>query len=279
MSLDLSNSNGIDESESLNHSWSWQEWEGLPYLSCHLLQDWQHGFFTQQFWPRFPETLTDVLYPDARTYRVKQVHSNRVLIPSEIEAAIEKQNGEITLSPADGIVTESTQQAVWVATADCTPALIGDVQTGKVAAVHAGWRGTAQKIIPEAIARLVAHGSSLTNLRVALGPAITGEVYQVTEHVAAEVGASIIPNSQAPNPTAILETLKELPLSPLLDDPQPGKVRLDVRKVNLLQLEQLGLNSQQIAIAPYCTYQEPTHFFSYRRSKEKKVQWSGIVSK
>jgi len=49
--------------------------------------------------------------------------------------------------------------------------------------------------------------------------------------------------------------------------------------VNALQLEQLGVSSEQVAIAPHCTYQEPEHFFSYRRDKLKKVQWSGIVSK
>jgi polyphenol oxidase len=36
---------------------------------------------------------------------------------------------------------------------------------------------------------------------------------------------------------------------------------------------------EQIAIAPYCTYQTPEYFFSYRREHQKKVQWSGIVSK
>jgi len=63
-----------------------------------------------------------------------------------------------------------------------------------------------------------------------------------------------------------------------LDDPEPGRARLDVRRVNALQLEQLGLSSEQIAIAPHCTYQDPENFFSYRRSKQRKAQWSGIVS-
>jgi copper oxidase (laccase) domain-containing protein len=44
-------------------------------------------------------------------------------------------------------------------------------------------------------------------------------------------------------------------------------------------MEQLGIDSEQIAIAPHCTYQEAEHFFSYRRDQLKKVQWSGIVSK
>jgi hypothetical protein len=55
-------------------------------------------------------------------------------------------------------------------------------------------------------------------------------------------------------------------------------VRLDVRRAISLQLEQLGIAAEQIACAPHCTYQSPEHFFSYRRDKLKKVQWSGIVS-
>jgi copper oxidase (laccase) domain-containing protein len=70
----------------------------------------------------------------------------------------------------------------------------------------------------------------------------------------------------------------QFPDSPLLEDSEPGKVRLDVRRVNALQLEQVGLSADQVAIAPYCTYQEADYFFSYRRSQEKKAQWSGIVS-
>jgi hypothetical protein len=48
--------------------------------------------------------------------------------------------------------------------------------------------------------------------------------------------------------------------------------------VNELQLERMGISGEQVAIAPHCTYQQPEYFFSYRRDKEKKVQWSGIVS-
>ena len=65
---------------------------------------------------------------------------------------------------------------------------MADVKTGKVAAIHAGWRGTSQKIVPEAIALFQADGSNLEDLRIAMGAAITGKVYQVTETVAAEVG-------------------------------------------------------------------------------------------
>ncbi len=266
----------IGESETVTSNWQWQHWEGMPYLTCNLLQEWQHGFFTQQFYPRSPETLVKILHPNAKVYRVQQVHGNKVLLPTEIEAAMSEEDSNTNLPPADGIVTDGKQQAVWVAGADCTPVLIGDVISGKVGAVHAGWRGTAQKIVPEAIGHFLSSGSSLDNLRIAMGPAINGKIYQVSEFVAAEIGASIV---SVDRKEAVLEAMWELADSPLLEDSQPGRVRLDVRRVNEIQIEQLGIGKQQISIAPFCTYQQEEYFFSYRRTNQKKVQWSGIVSK
>jgi hypothetical protein len=263
------------------HSWHWRFWEDLPYLSCSLLEPWEHGFFTQQFSPRSPSEIVGVLQPEAQVYRVRQVHGNTVLTPSEIDSTTEAGTPleEPERPAADGILTEQPQQAIWVCTADCTPVLIADEKTGQVAAIHAGWRGTASRIVPNAIARLVESGSQIENLRIAMGPAIAGEVYQVSETVAAEVGTSLIPSDAATTTEEILEFLQQLPNSPILDDPKPERVRLDVRRVNALQLEQLGIHPEQVAIAPHCTYQQPEYFFSYRRNKLKKVQWSGIVSK
>ncbi|MDJ0733879.1 MAG: peptidoglycan editing factor PgeF [Nostocaceae cyanobacterium] len=261
------------------HNWYWRSWQQKPYLACSVLEAFPHGFFTQQFWPSYPEDLTQVLHPDASGYRLRQVHGNTVLTPSEIAtvlAEIQVENPDDSpLAAADGLISEEPLQAVWVASADCTPVLIADAKTGQVAAVHAGWRGTAAKIVPQAIARLQASGSKIPDLRIAMGPAIAGEVYQVSTHTAAEVGASIVADTEQQR---IVDALHQLPKSPLFPDPNPGKVRLDVRRVNALQMEMLGIAPEQIAIAPYCTYQTPDNFFSYRRQKLKKVQWSGIVS-
>jgi polyphenol oxidase len=269
------------------HSWHWQTWNGLPYLTCSVLDAFPHGFFTQQFAPRTPAELVDVIHPTASVHRVWQVHGNTVLTPTEIARSQATPTADDTspdasaFPPADGLVTEQHAQAVWVCTADCVPVLVADVKTGQVAAVHAGWRGTAAEIVPQAIARLQEQGSQLPHLRVALGPAIAGEVYQVEATVAAQVGATVVKDAIAPSDAAVdqvLQALQELPDPPILADGEPGKARLDVRRVNALQLERLGLTSEQVAIAPYCTYQHTNHFFSYRRSREKKVQWSGIVS-
>ena len=255
-------------------TWEWGQTQGLNYLHCGLLAAFSHGFFTRHFYDYPLRDLTKVLSPDAETYRSQQVHGKRIVTPSEIVQT------DLKFVEADGLYSDGKKQALWVASADCTPALIADVHTGQVAAVHAGWRGTALSILPIAIERFLKTGSDLSDLRVALGPAISGEVYQVSETVAAQVGASLF-SIDGTIPSAeknILEQLWQYHPSPLLPDSQPEKVRLDVRRVNSLQLEKMGFHPEQIAIAPYCTYQQPEQFFSYRRRQEKAVQWSGIVS-
>jgi polyphenol oxidase len=258
--------------------WQWQTWSGLPYLTCDLLADWQHGFFTRQFAPRDPQELTPVLSTTATTHRLKQVHGNVVLTPTEIATTtvVEVETG---FALADGIVTEQPDRAVWVASADCNPVSIANRHTGNVAAVHAGWRGTSLEIVPRAVERLLAEGGTIDDIVVAIGPAIDGEVYQVTTQVGLEVCRSIAPPNLSGDLEADAKIIQALPDSPLLTDEQAGRVRLDVRRVNQLQLERMGVNPDRISIAPHCTFQEPEYFFSYRREKLKKIQWSGIVSR
>ena len=267
-------------------TWTWQTWQETTYLTCSLLEPWPHGFFTRQTWPQVPQDLTVAIHPEAKVFRVKQVHGNQVLSSSEILQHPQPLTGEERSFPdADGLYSDRPHEAVWVCSADCTPVLIADVQTGQVAAVHAGWRGTAAKIVPMAIAKLQANGSQIKDLRVAMGPAIAGEVYQVSTAVAAEVGQSILDletldiQDQELNADQIVKSLIQHPTPPIFADEKEGHARLDVRQVNAIQLAQLGLTEGQIAIAPHCTYQDPERFFSYRRDSRRQVQWSGIVSR
>jgi polyphenol oxidase len=266
------------------HTWSWHNWNGSSYLTCSLLRRWPHGFFTRQTWPKTPDCLVAAVHPEATALRVKQVHGNQVLSSNEVLEFLGNQTDEARWPEADGLFSEDHPQAVWVCSADCTPVLIADKRTGRVAAVHAGWRGTAARIVPEAIAQMQAKGSVISDLLVVMGPAITGKVYQVSKQVASQVGQSILEldDLDLPSPVQVDETISELlmefPNPPILPDEKEGHVRLDVRRIIALQLEQLEFSPDQIAIAPHCTYQDPERFFSYRRDNLKQVQWSGIVS-
>lgn len=285
------------ETQVRSSLWTWQTWQDKPFLTCNLIPQ-PHGFFTRHFYPLAPEDLADILrytkdaatnsVAEAKVYRVKQIHSGDVLMPAEVESMMaaglpQMEDGSLAPFPlADGLVSDRPMQSVWACSADCTPALISDIATGRVAAVHAGWRGTAKKIVPAAVARMLDQGSELSNIRVALGPAIDGSVYQVELDVAAKIGASVVSDkgwSEEGSTAQLITQLMALKNPPLLSDPQADRVRLDVRRINQIQLEQMGMAVEQIAIAPHCTFQEPEHFFSYRRTQAKQVQWAGIVSR
>lgn len=279
-------------SHTCSHNWQWQTWQDRPYLTCDLLADWPHGFFTRKFAPQGPADLVQALHPQATAYWVKQVHGNQLLSPSQIKSVAQttaQSEDEPTRPEADGIYSDAPHQAVWSCTADCTPVLVADRATGSVAAIHAGWRGTAAQIVPIALEKFQAQGSRIQDLRIALGPAISGQIYQVSSAVAAAVASTVTPNPAipaSPDPdtlapeqvTAVLEQLWHHPQPPIYPDNKPNHVCLDVRRVIALQLEQLGLQPEQIAVAPHCTYQDPENFFSYRRESRRQVQWSGIVS-
>lgn len=248
----------------LEQDWQWADWQGLSYLTCNLFKDWQHGFFTKQFEGILPSDLVKIFDSEAEAYRLTQIHSDLILTPSQINTNFNHEG--------DAIITESPNQSVWVASADCTPVLIADILTGRVAAIHAGWRGTSQNIVVKTIDQFLELGSDVNNLIFALGPAISGKVYQVDEDLAIAICETIFEKKE------ILSKLIALKNSPILEDEIKGKVKLDVRRVITLQLEKKGIKNEQITVCPYCTYQESDRFFSYRRTHQKQIQWSGIIS-
>ncbi len=253
--------------------WQWQKTPQGEFLTCELLKNWQHGFFSLDFTGKSPQNLTQYLNHHAVSYRLKQIHSNILFATSMVEEKEDKQ-GNIFYSQGDGIITEKPLEAVWTASADCTPVLIADRTSGNVCAVHSGWRGTEAQIVPRAIDLFLQSGAKKENLLFALGPAISGEVYQVDIFVALKVLSTIFEGTEE----QILSQGYNSPNKIILADSQKGKVRLNVTQVINTQIQQQGINPPQTAIAPYCTYQNPDRFFSYRRTHEKKIQWSGIVS-
>jgi len=69
---------------------------------------------------------------------LKQIHSGVVLTAEQTGCA-----GE-----GDALVTARAGVPVSVRTADCYPILLADGRNHAVAAVHAGWRGTASARVP-----------------------------------------------------------------------------------------------------------------------------------
>lgn len=141
-----------------------------------------------------PTLLPDA--PEALAF-LQQVHSNTV-----IETVTAGDAG-----PGDGLVSAKTQLALTIVTADCVPILLaGPV---RIAAVHAGWRGLVQGIVPATLARMVGNGP----LVAWVGPCIGPCCYEVDEDVAlALAGASsfqAIQRDRGPKPHVDLRIAAE----------------------------------------------------------------------
>ena len=85
----------------------------------------------------------------------------------------------------DAIVTNRTNLAICIKTADCVPVFFVDRLKKIIAVAHAGWRSTALKISAKVIELMQnQYGSSLQNILVAIGPSIGKCCYQVDSAVA-----------------------------------------------------------------------------------------------
>ena len=249
-------------------NWTWIGCYGGYYLQSDLLQQagFEHGFFTRLWQGREPDELACYISAGVSVHRPKQIHSGRVLAASNAQ--------EAPWPEADGLVSDQGGQSLWVCGADCTPVLIADPGTGHAAACHAGWRGVASRILPEAIRQLETHGAKRSELLVAFGPAVSGKEYQVGDDVVDAISSSL---GAGPSESEVIsQHLQDTEV--LLPDDEPGRHRLDIRGAAALQLQQHGLDSEQISTCPLCTLSEPNLFHSWRRDQVKAVQWSGIVA-
>ncbi len=147
-------------------------------------------------------------------------------------------------------MTDDPSVALAIQVADCVPLLLADRQTGAVAAVHAGWRGTAAGAAPAAVTALVREfGVRPERLVVAQGPSIGPCCYTVGDELVDAFRAG----GFARNADRWF----------VRDD--TGSLKLDVWAANRDQLVSSGVPAAAIHAAGLCTSSRPDLFASYRR--------------
>ena len=127
----------------------------------------------------------------------------------------------------DGLFSSSSDVALAVLVADCVPVLLVDETSTYFAVVHAGWRGLHTGVLARAVARF----DEPSSLHAFLGPAISGEHYQVGPEVATHFRAV---------PGAVLEDAGDRSL-------------LDLRRVGAHQLLELGLEHTNVIVSDQST--------------------------
>jgi YfiH family protein len=99
------------------------------------------------------------------------------------EGKLQTSEGKAVLQ-GDGLMTNVAGVLLGIQTADCVPVLAVDVRQRVVAAFHAGWRGTAARMVEHGIAAMrTEYGSRPEDLIAAVGPSIGACCYAVGDEV------------------------------------------------------------------------------------------------
>ena len=198
----------------------------------------------------------------ALVVRVRQVHGDSIC---RVDAALAARRGfpQILLDEGtghDGLVTNLPELALVVTTADCQPILIHDPAHRAVAAVHAGWRGTAKGIVTRVLGVMTAaYGTRPEECLAAVGPSIRGCCYEVDAAVT-EAMAAVLPGWRA----------HAVPT-------RPGHVRLDLAGVNRALLEASGVRRDRIADTGLCSSCRTDLFFSHRAEKGRTGRMMNLI--
>jgi polyphenol oxidase len=179
--------------------------------------------------------------------RLNQVHGCRT-VAIDTDAARTRSTG---LADADALASNRPDVALAVKAADCVPILLADRRGRGVAAVHAGWRGTAQAIVARAVETLrERYQIEPASIVAAIGPSIGACCYEVGPDVRAGFETMGIDGASL-----------ERWFTPGAGD----RLQLDLWRANREQLEDGGVPAESIHIARLCTACHVSCFFSYRR--------------
>ena len=184
----------------------------------------QHGFGSSHGSPEASITL-------------RQIHSAQVW---NAEGLTDRER------EGDALVTGALNLSIGVRTADCVPILLADPETHAVAAIHAGWRGTAQNIVRAALHRLRAcYGTEPASVLAAIGPCIRPCCYEVGAEVASQF-AGLFPEWSAGT----------------------GQRYIDLAEANSRQLTGAGVLATHVYDCNLCTACSQEPLFSYRRAPD-----------
>lgn len=218
-------------------------------LSTVIISEDSHGIHVESgdvriFWGKRDSSLQvlERQFPDLRFARVHQVHGDR-LVTAPAAAGTQ----------ADAHSTREPNLALLIATADCLPVMLHDPKTGWIAAIHAGWRGVANRIVPKALGTATEDGVRAVDLRAWIGPHIGLKSFEVETDVRDLLLASA--------PGDLVEALT----SPSGD---ANRVLVDLDGLMRAQLQGSGVLPQNI-FAQSPDTKTDLRFHSHRRDREQ----------
>lgn len=161
-----------------------------------------------------------------------QINGNHVYV------ATKKDRGKFILE-RDSVITKDSAVALLVKSADCVPILLIDKHKRIIAAVHAGWRGTAQEIVRLTIEHMQDHfNTNPADIIAGIGPSIGPCCYEVD--------------------TLVIEAFQyQFPkfADKWFSKTKGSHTHFDLWESNKFQLIEKGVKKENIEVARICTYE------------------------
>jgi len=187
---------------------------------------------------------------------VRQVHGSDILVIDEPN----EDYSHFSSVESDAIITDQPGVMIGICVADCVPILLFDPLNRVVAAVHAGWQGTAAGLAAKTVAGMKSlFNSDPKGLLAAIGPSIGKCCYEVD----APVRQAFLQNGRGWDSFA--------------QEQGDGKWRLDMAAANRDLLLSAGVSASAIQVSDMCVCCRKDMFFSYRRDNGNTGRQMGFI--
>ena len=162
---------------------------------------------------------------------------------------------------ADGLMTATPGVTLVVFASDCIPVLLYDPVRRVIAAVHAGWKGTASGIVTRAVEKMAdVYECTPEHILAAIGPGICANCFETHEDV---------PNAMmAAMGTQVLQHVQ------IKDN---GKFSVDLKGINAMQLELAGVKKENITVSDECPACLPDKYWSHRKTGENRGSMAAVI--
>jgi purine-nucleoside/S-methyl-5'-thioadenosine phosphorylase / adenosine deaminase len=184
----------------------------------------------------------------------------------------------------DALLAAQPGLLIGIKTADCLPVLLVDRRLRVVAAVHAGWRGIARRIVQKTVGELRrSFDCDPSDLLAAIGPGIQACCFEVGPEVLQEFACQFTDADQfckSDSPDPALTMLPRQVMSGnhgLMRTLDADRGRIDLAEAVRRQLLAAGVSNAHIHNSGLCTACNLDRFYSYRREKDAAGRMLAVI--
>lgn len=171
----------------------------------------------------------------------RQTHSLNVAVINNLPVNVD------CIENVDAIVTTLPDVAIAVNTADCVPIVLIDEIARVIAVVHSGWKGTVGRIATKTVTTMVECGADVSRIKVAMGPCICGDCFEVGDEVIEQFKNAGFDNTQ------------------VILNGYGTRSHIDLPQACRQSLVETGILEENIIMPKVCSRCSPSKFFSARR--------------